>query len=294
MPDPDLVIRTSGELRISNFLLWQSAYAELVFTDTLWPDFGPAEFRAAIEEYATPAPPVRRKIRLSAGDQPRLSRRSWRSSACRSCSALRLARRLVALRAARRRRRARRGARVRARWRGRCARSRPPSTPVRCSRSSAPSTGGVVWMLGGFLADVRDRLRAQRDRRHAGAGDRGGRLAPCSARRGSGSGSGICCCCASCASKPRLLAFTRPAHRLGRRHARLRGRTADRPAQAGAAASRPGRRGRGSSSARRRDLRRPSSPCTTPARLSRRLAGGRARRRSSSPPPSPATCSSRR
>jgi undecaprenyl diphosphate synthase len=52
MPDPDLVIRTSGEQRISNFLLWQSAYAEYVFTDTLWPDFGPAEFRAAIEEYA--------------------------------------------------------------------------------------------------------------------------------------------------------------------------------------------------------------------------------------------------
>jgi undecaprenyl diphosphate synthase len=53
MPDPDLVIRTSGELRVSNFLLWQSAYAEFVFTDTLWPDFGPEEFRAAIEDYAT-------------------------------------------------------------------------------------------------------------------------------------------------------------------------------------------------------------------------------------------------
>jgi undecaprenyl diphosphate synthase len=53
MPDPDLVIRTSGELRLSNFLLWQSAYAELVFVDTLWPDFGPNEFRAAIEEYAS-------------------------------------------------------------------------------------------------------------------------------------------------------------------------------------------------------------------------------------------------
>jgi undecaprenyl diphosphate synthase len=53
MPDPDLVIRTSGELRVSNFLLWQSAYAEFVFTDTLWPDFGPAEFRAAIEDYAS-------------------------------------------------------------------------------------------------------------------------------------------------------------------------------------------------------------------------------------------------
>jgi undecaprenyl diphosphate synthase len=53
MPDPDLVIRTSGEVRVSNFLLWQSAYAEYVFTETLWPDFGPQEFRAAIEEYAS-------------------------------------------------------------------------------------------------------------------------------------------------------------------------------------------------------------------------------------------------
>jgi undecaprenyl diphosphate synthase len=53
MPDPDLVIRTSGELRVSNFLLWQSAYAEFVFTDTLWPDFGPDELRAAIEDYAS-------------------------------------------------------------------------------------------------------------------------------------------------------------------------------------------------------------------------------------------------
>ena len=53
MPDPDLVIRTSGERRVSNFLLWQSAYAEYVFTDTLWPDFGPDELRAAIEEYAS-------------------------------------------------------------------------------------------------------------------------------------------------------------------------------------------------------------------------------------------------
>jgi len=52
MPDPDLVIRTSGERRISNFLLWQSAYAEYVFTDTLWPDFGPEEFRSALEDYA--------------------------------------------------------------------------------------------------------------------------------------------------------------------------------------------------------------------------------------------------
>ena len=52
MPDPDLVIRTSGELRLSNFMLWQSAYAEFVFVDTLWPDFGPDALRSALEEYA--------------------------------------------------------------------------------------------------------------------------------------------------------------------------------------------------------------------------------------------------
>jgi undecaprenyl diphosphate synthase len=52
LPDPDLVVRTSGEQRLSNFLLWQSAYAELVFTDTLWPDFGEDQLRAALDEYA--------------------------------------------------------------------------------------------------------------------------------------------------------------------------------------------------------------------------------------------------
>jgi len=51
LADPDLVIRTSGEQRLSNFLLWQSAYAELVFTDTLWPDFGEEELRSALDEY---------------------------------------------------------------------------------------------------------------------------------------------------------------------------------------------------------------------------------------------------
>jgi undecaprenyl diphosphate synthase len=52
MPEPDLLIRTSGELRISNFLLWQLAYAELVFTDRLWPEFGEEDLRAAVHEYA--------------------------------------------------------------------------------------------------------------------------------------------------------------------------------------------------------------------------------------------------
>lgn len=51
MPDPDLLIRTSGELRISNFLLWQLAYSELYFTDCLWPEFTPEEFYHAIVDY---------------------------------------------------------------------------------------------------------------------------------------------------------------------------------------------------------------------------------------------------
>jgi undecaprenyl diphosphate synthase len=51
IPNPDLLIRTSGELRISNFLLWQLAYTELVFIDTYWPDFSAADFEAAIREF---------------------------------------------------------------------------------------------------------------------------------------------------------------------------------------------------------------------------------------------------
>ncbi|HXA44125.1 MAG TPA: isoprenyl transferase [Candidatus Angelobacter sp.] len=52
VPDPDLLIRTSGEMRVSNFLLWQISYAELVVTPTLWPDFRKPQFFAALEEYA--------------------------------------------------------------------------------------------------------------------------------------------------------------------------------------------------------------------------------------------------
>lgn len=50
-PDPELIIRTSGELRLSNFLLWQSAYSEMVFPEVLWPDFTPEEYEKAIEDY---------------------------------------------------------------------------------------------------------------------------------------------------------------------------------------------------------------------------------------------------
>jgi undecaprenyl diphosphate synthase len=53
MTDPDILIRTSGERRLSNYLLWQSAYSELVFSDVLWPDFSKADLAAAIEEFAS-------------------------------------------------------------------------------------------------------------------------------------------------------------------------------------------------------------------------------------------------
>lgn len=51
LPDPDLIVRTSGEMRVSNFLLWQMAYAEMVFSDVLWPDFAEQDFAAAIASY---------------------------------------------------------------------------------------------------------------------------------------------------------------------------------------------------------------------------------------------------
>jgi undecaprenyl diphosphate synthase len=52
LPDPDLIIRAAGEMRTSNFLIWQAAYAELHVTQTLWPDFGAADLRAALADYA--------------------------------------------------------------------------------------------------------------------------------------------------------------------------------------------------------------------------------------------------
>src|SRR5262249_57458345 len=53
LPDPDLIIRTAGEHRVSNFLLWQGAYAEMVVSETLWPDFGPHDLKSALTEYAS-------------------------------------------------------------------------------------------------------------------------------------------------------------------------------------------------------------------------------------------------
>ena len=65
LPDPDLMIRTSGEFRISNFLLWQAAYAEIYVTETLWPDFEPQHLRAACEAFA------QRKRRFGMSDEPK-------------------------------------------------------------------------------------------------------------------------------------------------------------------------------------------------------------------------------
>jgi undecaprenyl diphosphate synthase len=53
MPDPDLIVRTSGECRLSNFLLWQASYAEFYFPEVLWPDFDEKEFEKALEAYAS-------------------------------------------------------------------------------------------------------------------------------------------------------------------------------------------------------------------------------------------------
>lgn len=52
LPDPEIIIRTGGESRLSNFLIWQSAYSELFFTDTLWPDFGKRELVSILRRYA--------------------------------------------------------------------------------------------------------------------------------------------------------------------------------------------------------------------------------------------------
>lgn len=81
LPDPDLIIRTAGELRLSNFLIWQAAYAELYFTSTYWPDFDEAEIDRALEAYARrerrfggrptengqTTPPPSREVRMPAG-----------------------------------------------------------------------------------------------------------------------------------------------------------------------------------------------------------------------------------
>ena len=78
VPDPDLIIRTSGEMRLSNFLLWQTAYAELVFLPVLWPDFDDAAFVSALDQYAA----RERRFGAVVGTRRRqvrvMSERGWR------------------------------------------------------------------------------------------------------------------------------------------------------------------------------------------------------------------------
>ena len=114
----DLLVRTSGELRLSNFMLWEAAYAELVFTETLWPDFGEDDLRAAVEAYAARSgaserEPPREPLRLAARD-----RRDPAPDRPRH----RLARRLVAVRARRSSAACSRSTSC-MRWRAACARS---------------------------------------------------------------------------------------------------------------------------------------------------------------------------
>ncbi len=70
LPDPDLIIRTAGERRVSNFLLWESAYAEMLVTETLWPDFGVEDLKAALADYAA------RVRRFGGRPEPELARHS--------------------------------------------------------------------------------------------------------------------------------------------------------------------------------------------------------------------------
>ena len=74
LPDPDLLIRTSGEMRISNFFLWQSAYTEIYFTDTLWPDFREAEFIEALKVYQQRERRFGRVVEPTDGEQLRAAR----------------------------------------------------------------------------------------------------------------------------------------------------------------------------------------------------------------------------
>ena len=83
LPDPDLVIRTGGEQRLSNFLIWQSAYAEFYSCDVLWPDFGPDAFDAALARVRPADAPLRS---LSRGRRRVRQRASARSSSSRRCS----------------------------------------------------------------------------------------------------------------------------------------------------------------------------------------------------------------
>ena len=144
MREPDLLIRTSGELRISNFLLWQLAYTELVFVETLWPDFGERQLRDALAEYAS------RRRRFGGRDEllPDAGRRRGGRPSDRALR--RLLRRLVPRRARAARRRL-----VGLHEFYRLARSLRPLVLAGYGGAVAAvlgaQLGGPTWMLGGFL-----------------------------------------------------------------------------------------------------------------------------------------------
>ena len=285
MPEPDLLIRTSGELRVSNFLLWQLAYTELVFVDTLWPDFGERELRAAR------SPSTRAAAAASAADDARcLSRvavvaagaadrlggaylggwflfalaRSRRWSRCTSSTAL--------------------------------ARDAAPARPrglrrARSPRCSARELGGLAWMLGGFLVTflLAFVFAAVSETRQSTT------VAIATTVFGAawiGLGLGHLILLRELDAGRHGRDLRRPDHGLRHRHVRVRRRPARGPAQDVAGRSRRGRPGRASSSGAVAGVVRPrssSSTTTAPRRLAlaRLRRGRRARRRRS------ATCSSR-
>ena len=162
LPDPDLLIRTSGELRISNFLLWQLAYSELVFVDKLWPDFDARELRAALADYA-----IRRR-RFGGEMTTRLARRRRAGPAPVVLGAVYLGGwwlfALVAF-----------GAAVALHEYWLLARPLAPLSPAGyigarpCARRRAAR--GVDWMIGGVLTTFAARVRSEGGLRGAPGGD---------------------------------------------------------------------------------------------------------------------------
>ena len=228
LPDPDLVIRTSGEQRLSNFLLWQSAYAELVFVDDLWPDFGADDLRAALDEYAGRQAAVRRPMSSLRLAHPRRGRRA----AARALP--RLARRLVARRSL-----AIVGALLALHELYAMARSLRPLV-------LAGYAGAVLALVGAQARRVRvaARRRARRRCRSRSSSTRIAEHAPvrrpwrsarrCSASSGSPLGLGHLAA-APGHPRPRPAArLHRAARRLRRRHGRVPRRPRDRPPPPGA------------------------------------------------------------
>ena len=182
MPEPDLLIRTSGEQRISNFLLWQLAYTELHFCDTLWPDFGETRPARGARRVRGPAAALRRPVTSL------LSRVAIVAAGLPIVIGARRAGRLVPVRARRRRRRS-----------SRCTSS--TGWRASCGRSSSPATCGAVAALVGAeigrpAVDARRaarhvpaRVRLRRRVGHPPVHDRRRWRPPSSARAGSASAS---------------------------------------------------------------------------------------------------------